>query len=147
MKNSGGKLSPKGPCHWYRKSELSADRAASIITSPEVVASSMARLSGGPQSLTSQINLQEWASQADEYDKIQNNGLWNKTLQIAAIAGRDHPFSAVRVREILKWGESEQFRTIMNGGAMNNPSGNTCPNCGSFVEEGWRFCRNCGNQL
>ena len=34
--------------YWSRKSELSADRAASIITSPDVVASTMARLAGGP---------------------------------------------------------------------------------------------------
>lgn len=133
--------------YWYRKSELSADRAASIITSPEVVASTMARLSGGPKSITSQINLKEWASQADEYDKIQNNGLWNKTLQLAVIAGLDHPFSAVRVREILKWGESEQYRMIKNGGTMDSPSGRTCPRCGSAVEDGWRFCRNCGAPL
>lgn len=133
--------------YWYRKSELSADRAASIITSPEIVANSMARLSGGPQNLTSQINLQEWALQADEYDKIQNNGLWNKTLQLAAIAGLDHPFSAVRVREILKWGESEQYRMIMNGGAMENHSGHTCPQCGCPIDDGWHFCRNCGCKL
>ena len=107
----------------------------------------MARLSGGPMSLTSQINLQEWASQADEYDKIQNNGLWNKTLQLSVIAGLDHPFSAVRVREILKWGDSEQYRMIKNGGAIANLSEHTCPQCGSIVDGGWRFCRNCGNQL
>ena len=98
--------------YWSRKSELSADRAASIITSPNVVASTMARLSGGPKSITSQIDLEEWASQADEYDKIQNSGLWNKTLQLSVIAGLDHPFSAVRVREILKWGESEKYRIL-----------------------------------
>ncbi|WP_458458573.1 M48 family metallopeptidase [Pseudobutyrivibrio sp.] len=133
--------------YWYRKSELSADCAASIITSPEVVASTMARLSGGPKSITSQIDLKEWASQADEYDKIQNNGLWNKTLQLAVIAGLDHPFSAVRVREILKWGESEQYRMIKNGGSVSGFSANTCPRCGSPVDEGWRFCRNCGCPL
>ena len=116
--------------YWSRKSELSADRAASIITS-----------------ITSQIDLKEWASQADEYDKIQNNGLWNKTLQLAVIAGLDHPFSAVRVREILKWGESEQYRMIKNAGMMDSPSGSTCPRCGSAVEEGWHFCRNCGAPL
>ena len=135
--------------YWYRKSELSADRAASIITSPTVVASTMARLSGGPQSITSQIDLQEWASQADEYDRIQNDGLWNKTLQLAVIAGLDHPFSAVRVREILKWGDSEQFRIIMSGGSpSSNPSSAaTCPKCGTPVEEGWKFCLNCGQKL
>lgn len=134
-------------CYWSRKSELSADRAASIITSPEMVASTMARLSGGPKSLTSQIDMKEWASQADEYDKIQNNGLWNKTLQLAVTAGLDHPFSAVRVREILKWGESEHYQMIKNGGAMDHPSGHTCPQCDSIVEDDWRFCRNCGAPL
>jgi len=134
-------------CYWSRKSELSADRAGCIVTSPEVVASTMARLSGGPKSLTSQIDLKEWAAQADEYDKIQNNGLWNKTLQLAVIAGLDHPFSAVRVREILKWGASEQYQIIKNGGSMPALSGPVCPNCGSAVESGWHFCRNCGHKL
>lgn len=133
--------------YWSRKSELSADRAASIITSPEVVASTMARLSGGPKSITSQIDMQEWARQADEYEKIQNDGLWNKALQLSVIAGLDHPFSAVRVREILKWGESEQYRQIKNGGSLFNPSAHVCPNCGSAVEDDWKFCRNCGQKL
>ena len=133
--------------YWSRKSEMSADRAASIITSPEVVASTMARLSGGPKNLTSQIDLQEWALQADEYDKIQNSGLWNKALQLFVIAGLDHPFSAVRVREILKWGESEQYKMIMNGGSVSDSSAHTCPRCGSPIDEGWCFCRNCGCRL
>lgn len=133
--------------YWYRKSELSADRAASIITSPEVVASTMARLSGGPKSITSQIDMQEWARQADEYEKIQNDGLWNKALQLSVIAGLDHPFSAVRVREILKWGESELYRQIKNGGSLFNPSAHVCPNCGTEVEDDWKFCRNCGQKL
>ena len=131
--------------YWSRKSELSADRAASIITSPVLVASTMARLSGGPKSITSQIDLQEWAKQADEYDQIQNDGLWNKALQLAVIAGLDHPFSAVRVREILKWGESEQYHAIVQGGV--SISSRICPNCGKPINNEWKFCRNCGHKL
>lgn len=136
-------------CYWSRKSELSADRAASIITSPETVASTMARLSGGPKSITANIDLNEWAKQADEYDKIQNDGLWNKALQLSVIAGLDHPFSTVRVREILKWGDSEQYRIIKNGGIPTNGSANStcCPMCGASIQNGWKFCRNCGQKL
>ena len=133
--------------YWYRKSELSADRAASIITSPEVVASTMARLSGGPNSITSQIDLREWAQQAEEYDRIQNSGMWNKALQLSVIAGQSHPFSAVRVREILKWGESEQYNMIMNGNFTIDAPVNVCPACGNGIDLGWKFCRNCGHQL
>lgn len=133
--------------YWYRKSELSADRAASIITSPEVVASTMARLSGGPNSITSQIDLREWAQQAEEYDRIQNSGMWNKALQLSVIAGQSHPFSAVRVREILKWGESEQYNMIKNGNFTIDAPSNVCPACGNGIDPGWKFCRNCGHQL
>lgn len=133
--------------YWYRKSELSADRAASIITSPDVVASTMARLSGGPKSLTSQIDMREWAKQADEYDQIQNSGLWNKALQLSVIMGLDHPFLAVRVREILKWGESDQYNMIKNGAFQIEAPEGTCPHCGNSIDKDWKFCRNCGHEL
>jgi Zn-dependent protease with chaperone function len=131
--------------YWQRKSELSCDRAASIITSPEVVASTMARLSGGPRDITKDINLTEWAKQADEYESIRNGGVWNKTLQLYAIMGQNHPFSAVRVKEILNWKESEQYKSILRN--LNNKDGGACPHCGKTVSQDWRFCRYCGFKI
>ena len=58
--------------------------------------------------------MEEWAKQADQYEAIRNDGLWNKTLQVAAIMNQNHPFSAVRVKEILKWGKSSQYKTIVD---------------------------------
>lgn len=134
--------------YWHRKSELSADRAASIVTSPQTVATVMARLAGGPKSITSNIDFKEWACQADEYDRIQNANLWNKALQLTAIADLSHPFAAVRVREILEWGESEQYRILKNAKLLtSDTSHRICPNCGKPIGEGWQFCRHCGIQL
>lgn len=132
--------------YWQRKSELSCDRAASLVTSPEVVTATMARLAGGPKSITSKVNMWEWARQADQYDAICNNGLWNKTLQIYAISAQNHPFTAVRVREILKWAESEAYRNIINGFKLLN-SGKTCPKCKRPVPDEWKFCKYCGAKL
>ncbi len=98
--------------YWERKSELSCDRCGSIITSPQVVANTMARLSGGPKSITAKLNMQEWAEQANKYEEIRNSGLWNKTLQLAAVINQNHPFSAVRVREILNWSKSSQYKNL-----------------------------------
>lgn len=123
--------------YWYRKSELSCDRASAIVTSPEVVASTIARLAGGPKSITSEINLQEWMKQADQYDQIYNDGAWNKTLQIYVTMTLTHPFSAVRVREILKWGESDQYRRI-NHFILTAPE-SVCPSCGKPVDSFWKF--------
>lgn len=132
--------------YWNRKSELSADRAGAIITSPETVASFMSRFAGGPNSITSKINMEEWAKQADEYDKIYNDGTWNKMLQIYNTIGLDHPFSAVRVREILKWGATDQYQ-IIKGNVERQGNGIVCPNCGMPINADWKFCLNCGHKL
>lgn len=131
--------------YWYRKSELSCDRCGSIITSPEVVARAMARLSGGPKSITNDLDMQEWAKQADKYDEIRNDGLWNKTLQLSVIIAQSHPFSAVRVREILRWGQSPQYKNLIQN-LKANTSGKKCHNCGKPVSEDWIYCKYCGTK-
>lgn len=132
--------------YWSRKSELSCDRCGSVITSPEVITRVMARLSGGPRSITQEINFEEWARQADKYDEIKNENLWNKSLQLYAIAKQDHPFAAVRVREILKWGQSPQYRNLMESLKWEAYS-RKCPNCGLLVHDDWAYCKYCGTKL
>lgn len=132
--------------YWSRKAELSCDRCASIVTTPDVVTRVMARLSGGPKSITSEINMKEWAQQADKYDEIKNDGLWNKTLQLAVTIGLSHPFSAVRVREILKWSESQQYKELMRN-LNSNASSHNCPQCGHTVNSAWTYCNFCGTKL
>lgn len=135
--------------YWQRKSELSSDRAAAIATSPEAVARVMGRLSGGPQDITSNLDMDEWAKQADEYDAIWNSGTWNKALQVYAIAAKTHPFAAVRVREILNWAKTAEYRNIKAAleGGVSTQKGPVCPNCGKPVEDDWMFCKHCGYKL
>ncbi len=130
--------------YWQRKSELSCDRAGAIVTSPETVARVMVRLAGGPKSITENVNITEWVKQADAYEAIRNDGMWNKALQTYAVMGTDHPFSAVRVREILRWGETSAYRNIKNNVVDDEYS---CPNCHKAIEEGWKFCLHCGHKL
>jgi len=111
--------------YWSRMSELSADRVSALVTSPEIVASTMARLSGGPKSITANINFEEWGRQAYEYDRICNDGAWNNVLQKLAIMDSDHPFSAVRVREIMLWCQSEEFARAR--GHLDSLSGGAAP--------------------
>lgn len=132
--------------YWYRKSELSCDRCSAIITSPEVVGRVMARLSGGPKSLTASINMQEWAKQADRYEEIRTGGTWDKTLQFLATLELSHPFSAVRVREILKWGQSQQYINLIRN-IKDGPSCKRCPHCCKPVSPEWAYCKHCGTKL
>jgi len=131
--------------YWQRKSELSCDRAAAIVTSPEVVSRVMGRFSAGSERFSGEINFEQWALQADEYDKIWNSGTWNKALQIYAICGYSHPFNAVRVREILRWGKSAEYFSIRK--ALPAHSTDNCPNCGMPTDPSWTFCKHCGHKL
>lgn len=126
--------------YWQRKSELSCDRAAAYIAGPEATASMLARLAGGPKSITSQLNMEELARQADQYDALCKDGMWNKALQTFAVCDKDHPFVAVRMREMLNWTATQDFRHLLE-------SHHVCPNCGKEVDEHWHFCQNCGTPL
>ena len=134
-------------CYWQRRSELSCDRAASVVTSPETVMRVMARVSGGPVALTKELNPEEWAKQADEYEAICQTNTWDKVLQCTAVMNANHPFAAVRVREILKWGKSEQYRRLKAALTVKKIENGMCPNCSASIDGRWRFCRNCGGKL
>lgn len=131
--------------YWWRKSELSCDRVSAIITNPDTVSRVMVRLSGGPKSITQNVNIAEWIKQADLYEEIRNDGLWNKALQAYAVLETDHPFSAVRVREILKWSKTEQYNTIKS--YMSRIENNQCSKCGTYIDNNWSYCRTCGRKL
>lgn len=60
--------------------------------------------------LPGEVNVEEWAKQADSYEEIRDGKTWDKFLQIVATANLDHPFAAVRVREIMKWCDTPDFQ-------------------------------------
>ena len=132
--------------YWARKSELSCDRVSAMITSPDVALRMMARFAGGPKSITSKINMEEWAKQADIYDDLyKNNNLWNKALLLGNTMGLDHPFWAVRVREVLNWCKTEEYLKVKNNlNIIKDPS---CERCGKPYQGKPTYCIHCGNKL
>jgi Zn-dependent protease with chaperone function len=132
--------------YWSRLSELSADRAAAVITgSAQPVVETMIRLAGGPKSITAKVDIVEYAAQADAYETMKEKK-WDKVLQTVAIAYQDHPFTSVRTKEILTWCNSEHFKRLIENINLKE-SGYSCPNCGKSVNKEWGFCKSCGHKL
>lgn len=135
-----------GLLFWMRRAELSCDRAASIVTtSTEPIINTMIRLSGGPKSITENINIFEYAKQAESYD-VMLESKWNNLLQSYAIMGQDHPFCAVRVNEILKWAESDQYKLLLKNKKIEL-DGFSCKTCGKIISKEWKFCKYCGSKV
>lgn len=130
--------------YWARKSELSADRAAALTCGVETVVKTQLRLAGGPKVLTDNVNIEEWANQAEQYEEIRGSSLWNRFLQMGATMRLDHPFAAVRVREALNWSKTDEFKTVSDliAGKVR-----LCPHCNQPVSLEWVYCKYCGNKL
>lgn len=126
--------------YWSRKSELSCDRVAAFIVGPQTATSMLSRLAGGPKSITSKLNLVELAEQADLYDAFCKSGLWNKALQTYAVLNQSHPYTSVRVRELLKWTDSHQYKSLTS-------SKRICPHCHQAIDDDWHFCQHCGKKI
>jgi len=129
--------------YWYRRSELSADRAAAVVLkSPTPMVETMIRLAGGPKSITGSINLELYVQQAASYDKLLEDS-WDKLLQNVAVMNSQHPFASVRTREITRWCDSPEYPKVLQA-IEQRKTASVCRHCGSMVLAEWKFCRRCG---
>lgn len=135
-----------GLLYWSRRSELSCDRAATILTNgPDQIINVMIRLAGGSKKIAGSINVTEFANQAICYDNLLESK-WDKLLQGCASINKSHPFPAVRVHEILKWTNDTSFKRILKNKEIQS-SGLRCNNCGSKISSTWVYCKNCGSKI
>jgi Zn-dependent protease with chaperone function len=97
---------------WYRKSELSCDRAALLaVQDKEIVMSSLMKLAGGTRGET--LDLDEFIAQSEEYR--EGGDLLDSVYKVLNVIGATHPFSVVRVAELRDWIDSGVYDKIMTG--------------------------------
>ncbi|GHG69012.1 M48 family metallopeptidase [Streptomyces griseocarneus] len=97
---------------WFRKSELSADRAG-LLVGQDLQASmrGLMKIAGGNH--LHEMNVDAFLEQADEYEK--GGDLRDSVLKIMNMLPRSHPFTTVRAAELKKWSESRDFQRLMDG--------------------------------
>ena len=97
---------------WYRKSELSCDRAG-LLASQDVDAARrvLMKLAGGAR--LSELNPDAFTEQAHDYDAVPDvrDGL----LKILQLQGNTHPFAVVRFAELSRWAASGDYERILAG--------------------------------
>ncbi|HEU4989114.1 MAG TPA: M48 family metallopeptidase [Gemmatimonadaceae bacterium] len=99
---------------WYRKSELSSDRAGLLGTQDlNVAMRGFMKLAGGSAPAGDESSLEEFMRQAEEYETGGN--AWDTVFKVLNTAFRDHPFNTVRASELLKWHKSGAYDAIVGG--------------------------------
>jgi Zn-dependent protease with chaperone function len=97
---------------WYRKSELSCDRAGLLtVQDPEVVMRTMLKMAGGGDS--KETSLQEFIVQAEEYK--QSGDVADQVFKVLNLMATTHPFYVLRVSELRAWIESSDYDRIVRG--------------------------------
>src|SRR5258706_3541293 len=97
---------------WFRKSELSCDRAG-LLAGQDVPAARRAlmKLAGGPQ--LAELSHDAFVEQAREYDAVPDvrEGL----IKLLQLIGTTHPFAVVRFAEIDRWASEGEYNAILAG--------------------------------
>lgn len=97
---------------WYRKSELSADRAGLIaVQDPDVSMRALMYLAGGARGET--LDLDEFVAQAEAYR--EGGALLDSVYKVLNVLGQTHPFAVVRVAELQAWIESGAYDRVLEG--------------------------------
>jgi Zn-dependent protease with chaperone function len=97
---------------WFRKSELSSDRAGLLaVQDPHAAMRMHLKMAGGGD--MSQMDLNEFLIQAREYEGT--GGALDRIFQILNTLERTHPFSTLRASELQRWIEAGHYERILNG--------------------------------
>ena len=106
---------------WMRKAELSADRAAFLVTDDlQPVMLAMMKLAGGSVRHSNECSLEEFLRQAERYQQLDQDSLnqmykfllYNNIAQNVFLS---HPFTVERVHYLQEWSKSADYRQIRAG--------------------------------
>lgn len=97
---------------WFRKSELSCDRAG-LLAGQDVNASmrGLMKLAGGHH--LAEMNVDAFLEQAEEYERAGD--LRDGVIKLLQVLPQTHPFAVVRAARLKKWAESDEYRSILAG--------------------------------
>lgn len=97
---------------WFRKSELSCDRAGLLVgQDPEVSLRALMKIAGG--SRLHEMSTDEFLAQAAEYDAAGD--MRDSVLKLLNMFGRTHPYPVVRVAELKRWADGPEYAAILAG--------------------------------
>ncbi|MEM6751791.1 MAG: M48 family metallopeptidase [Cyanobacteria bacterium P01_C01_bin.38] len=105
---------------WRRKAELTADRAALLVTDDlTTVMSSMMKISGGSNKYANECNLEEFICQSENYQALDKDGL-NQMYDFLIYNGAQgtilsHLFAVERIQFLRKWAVSQEYEEIKKG--------------------------------
>jgi len=97
---------------WFRKSELSCDRAGLLCSQdPNAALRAHASLAGAKN--PNEMDVAGFLDQAEEYEK--SGDVRDSLLKLLQMSGKSHPLAALRAAELQKWAAGPEYAEILAG--------------------------------
>lgn len=97
---------------WYRKSELSSDRAGLLASQDPIASMRMfLKMAGGGD--VKEMDLQAFLEQAKEYE--ETGGALDRVFKILNTLPQSHPFNTLRAAELERWIKEGNYERILDG--------------------------------
>jgi Zn-dependent protease with chaperone function len=97
---------------WFRKSELSCDRAGLLCSQdPSAALRAHASLAGARN--PNDMDVAGFLDQAEEYET--RGDVRDSLLKLLQLSGRSHPLAALRAAELQKWAAGPEYADILAG--------------------------------
>lgn len=101
---------------WYRKAELSADRAALLcVQDVDVAVNTFMKLAGGAETLFHEMDRDEFLRQIRSYEDADESNL-NRVYKLLITAFRTHPFPIMRAKHLDLWVREGGFANVAGVG-------------------------------
>jgi Zn-dependent protease with chaperone function len=97
---------------WYRKSELSCDRAGLLVgQDPDAALRALMKAAGGAH--LREMNTEAFLAQAADYDAAGD--LRDGVIKLLNLEGQRSPFAAPRAAELRRWVADGEYQRILDG--------------------------------
>jgi len=97
---------------WFRKSELSSDRAGLLASQdPSASLRMFLKMAGGGD--MAEMDLNTFLVQAKEYE--ETGGALDRVFKILNTLGASHPFNTLRAAELQRWIEAGHYERVLGG--------------------------------
>jgi hypothetical protein len=137
---------------WDRRSELSADRAALLVTqNSQTCITMLMKIAGGTTRHVTSLDPEQFLNQARAYKEGLDQKTSDRFYRFLATMGATHPFPVERARALDEWAVSAEYADILAGNwqkPLPAPTqGKTCPTCGTPWPLEEMFCGKDGTPL
>lgn len=102
-----------GLLEWFRKSEISCDRAGLLaVQDPEVSLRVLMEMAGGVRGQHDQLDLEAFVAQSEEYRTTQGLDTLRRAMSVIRST---HPFPVLRVAALQEWIEAGHYQAVLDG--------------------------------